>query len=141
LLRNHWACHDGSATFAVDWLARARDTTPAATVPLTRSVRAATTFAAKPKRAVRRGRVLTFRGTLRGKAGTPKDTADALQANAGTTWRAVKTIRAGATGRWSARYRVPTQLLGRYRFRAVVNPSAAYPYGIGVSSTRRIRVR
>lgn len=131
----------GSATFAVNWLARAGDTVPAKSVPLQRRVRAQTTFGVSPKNAVRRGKVITFRGTLRGKAGTAKGSAVLIQANAGSAWRAVKTVRADDAGRWRARYRVPSQLRGRYRFRAVVTPSAAYPYGTGRSGSRRITVR
>lgn len=131
----------GSSRLAVDWLARVRDTVPAATTTLRRSVRAATTFSTSPRSSVRRGRTLTLRGTLRGPAGERKSNAIAVQANAGNGWRAVKTVRTGATGRWKAVYRVPRQLRGRYRFRAVVTPSAGYPYSIGTSASRPIRVR
>jgi hypothetical protein len=131
----------GSTRIAVNWFARVRDTVPATTGVLKRTVKASTTFAVFPRTTVRRGRVLRLRGRLTGRAGTPKGTAVALQANAGTSWRAVTTVRASASGRWAARYRVPTQLRGRYRFRAVVKPSAAYPYGTSSSSARRVRVR
>ncbi len=131
----------GSAGFAVQWHAKARDTIPVATVQLQRSVRAATSLSIRPRSSVARGQRLTFSGRLRGTAGNPKGTAVVIQANAGRVWRAVTTVRARASGRWSAAYRVPRQLRGSYRFRAVVKPSAAYPYATGRSPQRRVVVR
>lgn len=131
----------GSATFAINWLARARDTTPATTAQLRRRVRAASTFSASPKRKIARGRTLTFRGTLRGKAGTPKGTAVSIQASAKTAYRNVKTVRANTKGQWKVRYKVPRQLRGTYRFRAVVTPSGAYPYASAPTHSRPITVR
>ncbi len=131
----------GSARYSINWLARARDTQPAATTTARRTVRSSTTFAVSPRRAVRRGRVLTFKGTLRGTTGARMGNAVSIEANPGTSWRAVRTVRADSNGRWRVRYRVPGQLRGNYRFRAVVSPSAAYAYGTSISSSRRIRVR
>ena len=131
----------GSARFQINWMARARDTQPAASTAVRRTVRSSTTFAVSPRRVVRRGRILTFHGTLRGTTGARQGNAVSIEANPGSSWRAVRTVRANSNGRWRVRYRVPRQLRGSYRFRAVVSPSAAYPYGTGVSSTRRVRVR
>lgn len=130
----------GSATYTVRWFARERDNQPANAVAVRRTVVAATTFSASAKR-LRPGRTLTLRGRLRGRAGTLRRNAIAIQANAGRSWRAVTTVRTRANGRWTARYRIPKQLHGRYRFRAVVTPSAGYPYAPGASRTRRLTVR
>lgn len=131
----------GSASYSVQWRSRSRDTLPAGTAELRRAVRAATTFSIKPRPIVYRGQRLELAGRLRGRTGTRQGTAIAIQANAGTAWRAVTTVRARASGRWSATYRVPRQLRGNYRFRAVVKPSAAYPYATGSSGQRRVVVR
>lgn len=131
----------GSASYSVQWRSRSRDTLPAATVELQRRVRASTTFAVKPRPVVYRGQRLELSGRLRGRTGTRQGTAIVVQANAGKAWRAVTTVRARASGRWSATYRVPRQLRGSYRFRAMVKPSAAYPYATGSSARRRVVVR
>lgn len=131
----------GSATYSVQWRSRSRDTVPAAAAELQRTVRASTTLAIKPRPIVYRGQRLELTGRLRGRSGTRLGTAIVIQANPGKTWRAVTTVRARASGRWSATYRVPRQLRGRYRFRAVVKPSAAYPYATGSSGQRRVIVR
>lgn len=131
----------GSASYSVQWRARSRDTLPAATAELRRRVRASTTLSIKPRPVVYRGQRLEFSGRLRGRTGTRQGTAIAIQANAGAAWRAVTTVRARANGRWSATYRIPRQLRGRYRMRAVVKPSAGYPYATGSSRQRRVIVR
>lgn len=131
----------GSASYSVQWRSRSRDTLPAAVAELQRVVRASTSFAVKPSPVVYRGQRLEITGRLRGTSGTRQGTAIVVQANAGKAWRAVTTVRARANGRWSATYRVPRQLRGSYRFRAVVKPSAAYPYATGSSARRRVVVR
>ncbi len=131
----------GSATYQVQWLARTRDTIPATVVELTRTVRAATSLAIKPSPTVYRRQRLELTGQLSGTTGTPQGTAIVIQANAGSGWRAVTTVRSRTNGRWTARYRVPRQLRGVYRFRAVVKPSAAYAYATGTTKAKRIRVR
>ncbi|MGX6446927.1 hypothetical protein ACVU7I_02485 [Patulibacter sp. S7RM1-6] len=131
----------GSATYTVAWIALSRDTVASTATTLKRTVKASTTFRARPNRTVKRGRTLTFTGRLRGAAGVRAGNAVAIEANAGSSWRAVRTVRAAADGSWRLRYVVPRQLRGRYRFRAVVAPSAAYPYSVGHSATRTIRVR
>lgn len=131
----------GSASYSVQWWSRSRDTLPAAVAELQRVVRAATSFSVKPHPVVYRGQRLEITGRLRGTSGTRQGTAIVVQANAGKAWRAVTTVRARADGRWSATYRVPRQLRGSYRFRAVVKPSAAYPYATGSSARRRVVVR
>lgn len=131
----------GSATYGLQWHARSRDTIPAAMVELHRTVRAATSLAIRPNPTVYRGQRLEFRGQLRGRTGTAQGTAIVIQAHAGNGWRAVTTVRARASGRWTARYRVPRQLRGVYRFRATVKPSAAYPYSTSATKAKRIRVR
>jgi hypothetical protein len=130
----------GSATYTIRWMARARDTQPAAAVELRRTVRANTTFDID-RRTVRRGRILTLTGRLNSRNGVIAGNAIAIQARPQKTWRAVKTVRTGDDGRWVARYRVPAQLRGRYRFRAVVVPSASYPYASAPSSIRTVVVR
>jgi hypothetical protein len=131
----------GSASYSVQWRSRSRDTLPAAVAELQRVVRASTSFSVKPRPIAYRGQRLEITGRLRGETGTRQGTAIVVQANAGRAWRAVTTVRARANGRWSATYRVPRQLRGNYRFRAVVKPSAAYPYATGSSAQRRMAVR
>lgn len=131
----------GSASYSVQWRARSRDTLPASSAELQRTVRAATSLSIKPSPIVYRRQRLEITGTLRGRTGTRQGTAIVIQANAGSSWRAVTTVRARASGRWTARYRVPHQLRGRYRFRAVVKPAATYPYAAGSSGQKRVTVR
>lgn len=131
----------GSANIAVNWLARARDTQPASSVSLLRNVRVKTTFHASPKRRVRHGKTIEFSGRLTGKAGSAAGTAVVVQIDAGSGFREAITQRARANGIWIARYRVPKQLRGTYRFRALVQPSGSYPYAIGTSNKKAITVR
>lgn len=131
----------GSAGYRVQWNARARDTQPAATAALKRAVRASSSLAVSPGRTVYRRQRLVFTGRLAGRTGTPKGTAVLLQVNAGNGWRALTTVRARASGRWTATYRVLPQLRGRYRFRAVIRPSAAYAYASGTTRAVTIRIR
>jgi hypothetical protein len=131
----------GSASYSVQWRSRARDTLPAATAELQRTVRASTTFAIKPRPVVYRGQRLELSGRLRGRTGMRQGTAVVIQAHAGKAWGSVKTVRARPDGRWSATYGVPRQLRGRYRFRAVVKPGAGYAYATGSSALRRVIVR
>lgn len=131
----------GSATYSVQWRARVRDTVPAASINLQRSVRAATSMAVRPGKVVYRGQRLEISGKLRGRSGTPEGTAVAIQANPGRGWRAVTTVRARPSGRWVAKYRVARQLRGVYRWRAVIKPSAAYPYATGTSRKARVTIR
>lgn len=131
----------GSATYSVQWFARARDTQPAAVSKLSRAVRATTSISATPGRVVYRRQQIMFSGKLTGATGTPKGTAIVMQVNAGNGWRALTTVRARPSGRWTARYRVLPQLRGSYRFRAVVRPSAAYAYASGASRVLPIRIR
>lgn len=129
----------GSASLAVQWLAKARDSVPAAATTLTRTVRAATTFTTA--RSARAGKRLVLSGRLAGRSGAQKGVPILIQINAGSGWRAATTVLAGADGRWRARYGVPRQLRGTYRFRAVVRGTARYPYATAASKARRVRIR
>lgn len=131
----------GSATYGVQWAARVRDTVPVASARLTRAVRADSSISVTPSRVVYRRQRLVFSGKLSGTTGTPKGTAVLVQVNAGKGWRALTTVRARPSGRWTAPYRVLPQLRGRYRFRALVKPSAAYAYASGASRSLPVRVR
>jgi hypothetical protein len=131
----------GSATYSVQWAARARDTRPAAAAKLSRAVRASSSLSVTPGRVVYRRQNLTFSGKLAGATGTPKGTAVLMQVNAGNGWRALTTVRARPSGRWTARYRVLPQLGGHYRFRALIRPSAAYAYASGTSRSITVSVR
>lgn len=130
----------GSAKYSAQWLAKARDNTATAAVDLRRAVRASTTIAVSARR-IRRGKTLTIRGQLRSRDGVLEGNAIAIQAKPQNSWRAVTTVRTGADGRWTARYRIPTQLRGRYKFRATVQPAATYPYSRGASGSKIVTIR
>lgn len=133
----------GSQVFRVQWKARTRDTQPVATTELRRTVTAATSLRIRPGKLIYRGQRLQLTGHLKGTSGTPGGTAVLIQAQAGKghRWRAVTTVRARQNGNWTAAYRIPRQLRGHYRFRALIKPSAAYPYASGATAPRPITVR
>lgn len=130
---------DGSSSIVAAWYARSRDTNPVGVTTLRYRVRATTTIGV-PARA-RRGRSVTFRGTLQGTAGQRKGVAVPLQVYYRGRWRTFATPTANEAGKWSVRYRFSRRASSQYRFRARVTPSALYPYVTGQSRTKRVRVR
>jgi hypothetical protein len=129
----------GSAIYAINWMARARDTVPTTSVALRRSVRASSTFSVA--RRARAGGRLTFSGRLLGQAGSQVGVPILIQVNAGSGWRAATTIQAKGDGKWRGRYSVPRQLRGTYRFRAAVKSTTRYPYAAGVTRSKRVAIR
>ncbi|HSD77741.1 MAG TPA: hypothetical protein VLA98_10060 [Solirubrobacteraceae bacterium] len=88
---------------------------------------------------LRNGQTLRYRGRIRGPYA--KGRLAEIQVRVQRRWRVVCVIRARAHGRFRCGYRfrrtfVPT----RYAFRAVVRRQNGFPYELGTSPTRRVRV-
>ena len=105
------------------------------------NVAAAATIAAS-HRTRRNGQTVGFKGKLRSlpipAAGKLLD----LQAFYRSKWRTFATPRADSKGKWSYRYRFgATRGKVPYRFRVLIRPESAYPYGLGLSPTVQVVVR
>ncbi|MDQ3934154.1 MAG: hypothetical protein M3340_05935 [Actinomycetota bacterium] len=104
-------------------------------------VAAASTIAVS-RRSVRNGQSVTFHGKLRSLPIPPAGKVLDLQAFYRRKWRTFATPRANAKGKWSYRYRFEaTRGKVPYRFRVLIRPESAYPYGLGYSETARVVVR
>jgi hypothetical protein len=93
------------------------------------------------RRAVRNGQTVTFSGRLLGRPIPSNGKVADLQAFYRGRWRTFATPRAGTDGRWRYTYRFGATR-GRlvYRFRVMIRPESAYPYGLGYSNTTRVTV-
>ena len=105
------------------------------------TVAAASTIAAS-HRTRRNGQSVTFKGKLRSLPIPPAGKLLDLQAFYRGKWRTFATPRANPKGKWSYRYRFgATRGMVPYRFRVLIRPESAYPYGLGHSPTVRVVVR
>lgn len=130
-----------SRTMQVQYRARVEDPQPVAIASVRLAVRAAATLRINPSR-VRAGRRVRLSGTLRG---TPRPGGGKLvivQAYDRGRWRTFAAARASrSTGRYVTRYRFGSRARGSYRMRTQVRTEASYPYALGYSTVRRVRVR
>jgi len=130
-----------SRSMQVQYRARVEDPEPVAEADVRLDVRAGVTLRVSPSR-VRPGRRVRLSGTLRG---TPRPNGGKLvvvQAYDRGRWRTFDTARASrTTGRYVTRYRFSSRARGSYRMRTQVRTEASYPYALGYSSERRVRVR
>ncbi len=119
-------------TFAYD--AHIGDSQPAATASLTLLVHAGISLSVRP-RVTGVGRVITFRGILRGAPIPLGGKQLVLEARApGSAWIEFQVIRTNGRGRFSARYRFRFAGPASYQFRAVSEYEADFPFLGGASN-------
>jgi hypothetical protein len=103
------------------------------------AVRAKATLRATPRR-LRAGRVVRFRGRVRGALPAKGKLLD-LQAFDGGRWRKFGTARARSDGRYRTRYRFTRGARPKvYRFRVRLPREAGFPYALGYSNTAKVRL-
>lgn len=130
-----------SRTMRVEYRARVEDPLPVAEAGVRLGVRAGVTLRLSPSR-VRPGRRVRLSGTLRGTPRPGGGKVVIVQAYDRGRWRTFATARASRkTGRYETRYRFGRRARGSFRMRTQVRTEASYPYALGYSTVRRVRVR
>ncbi len=123
-----------SRTLTFSYDAHVGDAQPAATASLTLLVHAGIALTVGP-RVTGVGRVITFRGTVRGTPIPLGGKQLVLEARApGSAWIEFQVIRTNAGGRFIARYRFRFPGPADYQFRAVSEFEADFPFLAGASN-------
>lgn len=95
-----------------------------------------------PRRAVRPGRRVAFRGRVRGGAIPRRGKLVEIQAHFRGRWRTISAVRSARGGRWRFPYRFNSAgRRARYRFRVRVPAEGGYPFAPGRSRVVRVLVR
>lgn len=119
-----------------------RDVAPVAARRLDLRVKASATLTVRPRTA-RAGRTTRLSGRLRGRPIPSRGKVVELQARdrGGRKWITFRTLRTSRKGTFSGRYRFRLGGPASYRMRVRIRPSQDYPYRLGTSPTRTVRVR
>lgn len=119
-----------------------RDRAPVASRALNLRVKAAATLRLSP-RVARAGRTTRLVGRLRGGPVPSRGKVVELQARdrGGRKWITFRTLRTSRKGAFSGRYRFRLGGPASYRMRVRIRPSQDYPYRLGYSPVRSVRVR